>query len=251
MNDLSSAEFVPATSSMHSDVTLCLTIGRRPHLLRQTLNSLFERCKFENIIAINDFRDEPTNAVFRELCPEGKLISLDQQIGHHRAVDHMYSMVQTPYVFHCEDDWLFDAPIDIAGATEALKSNSQISQVCLRRLSDFNFSESEKPLITKIRVNQNDYFRLDRLHPQWHGYTLNPHISSIGTWRSLGGFSGFKKERHISRLLRTQGFFSAYASPGACLHIGELQSVSWDAGNPSRYVLLRRRLKEFFLKKRG
>lgn len=233
---------------MPPDITLCLTIGRRPDLLRQTLGSLFKYCRFENVVAINDFRDEPTNSAFRELCPEGRLISLDEQIGHHRAVDHMYSLVQTPYVFHCEDDWLFDAPIDVEGAIEALKSKPQISQVCLRRLVDFNLPESEKSLVTTIRVKERDYLRLDGLHAQWHGYTFNPHISSVGTWKSLGGFSRFKKERHVSRLLRKQGFFSAYASPGSCRHIGELQSVTWSAGNPSRFITLRKKIKEFLLK---
>ena len=95
------------------DITLCLTIGRRPELLRQTLESLFSQISFEHIIAINDFRDEETNQVFRELCPTGILLNLAEQVGHHKAVDVMYAQVKTNYIFHCEDDWLFDQPIQI------------------------------------------------------------------------------------------------------------------------------------------
>jgi hypothetical protein len=75
---------------MKYDVDLCLTIGRRPTLLRQTLESLLPRANFKKIIAINDFRDEETNDVFKELCPNGILLNLDKQLGHHRAVDLMY-----------------------------------------------------------------------------------------------------------------------------------------------------------------
>ncbi len=39
-------------------VTLCLTIGRRPELLRQTLTSLMGVGHFAKVIAINDFRDQ-------------------------------------------------------------------------------------------------------------------------------------------------------------------------------------------------
>ena len=88
--------------------TLCLTIGRRPELLRQTLESLFDQSpSFAHVIAINDFGDAPTNAVFKAMCPMGELVDLGRQVGHHAAVDAMYQRIQTPYVFHCEDDWLF------------------------------------------------------------------------------------------------------------------------------------------------
>ena len=105
------------------NLTLCLTIGRRPELLRQTLQSLLDKVEFADIIAINDFRDEETNQVFRELCPEGLLINLPTQVGHHKAVDEMYSKVQTEYIFHCEDDWLFDQPIEFEKYIKTLKKN--------------------------------------------------------------------------------------------------------------------------------
>ena len=56
------------------NITLCLTIGKRPQELRRTLESILSQINFEHIIAINDFRDEETNQVFRELCPHGTLI---------------------------------------------------------------------------------------------------------------------------------------------------------------------------------
>jgi hypothetical protein len=75
---------------MKNEITLCLTIGRRPILLRETLASLLHRAEFKQIIAINDFRDQETNDVFKELCPTGILINPNQQLGHHCAVDLMY-----------------------------------------------------------------------------------------------------------------------------------------------------------------
>ena len=66
---------------MNSEIDLCLTIGRRPTLLRKTLESLLPRANFKKIIAINDFRDEETNDVFKELAPAGILINLDKQLG--------------------------------------------------------------------------------------------------------------------------------------------------------------------------
>jgi hypothetical protein len=211
---------------MNYAVDLCLTIGRRPDLLRQTLNSLLHRENFKNIIAINDFRDKETNDVFNELCPSGNLISLDEQLGHHRAVDLMYSKINSPYVLHCEDDWFFNSDLMLDDSIRLLQWNKNIGSVCLRKIEDFNLDEGQA--VKKITQNHGDieYCRLDGAHEQWHGFTFNPHVTSLAQWKELGPYSAFKKERHISRELRKKGAFVAYLQPGSCVHIGIDDSVS-------------------------
>lgn len=209
-----------------SNITLCLTIGKRPELLRQTLNSLLDKVDFFDIIAINDFRDEETNAVFRELCPSGNLINLPEQVGHHKAVDTMYAQVKTDYIFHCEDDWLFDQPIPIAQSIQLLKNDPSITLVCVRKIEDMVFNTEQK---SKILTESNpliDYTRLDPIHEQWYGYSFNPHVVSTQLWHEIKAFSKFKKERHVSRWLRQKGKHMVYLSHGACQHIGEEDSVS-------------------------
>ncbi len=175
------------------------------------------------------------------LCSEGLLISLDKQLGHHGAIDFMYQQVTTQYVLHCEDDWLFDARLDIPRAIDLLNSDSKISQVCLRHISDFQLPFEIEQQLTSVNTTASHYFRLDRTHPQWHGYTFNPHITLLETWKNLSGFSQFKKERHISRHLRKQGLFTVYIEPGSCLHIGDEHSVSNGLVTTSRVRLLRKK----------
>jgi Glycosyl transferase family 2 len=230
---------------MLTDITLCITMGRRPELLRKTLESLNLWCKFENVIAINDFRDEATNKVFKEIFPNGELISLSEQLGHHRAVDYMYGKVKTPYIFHCEDDWTFDAPFDFDAMKDLLEKNPSISQVCFRKISDFSPDDVDASKIIEIENERLSYSRLDRLHKQWHGYTFNPHLVSRRLWSELGGFGVFKKERHISRVVRRQGRFVAYLKPGNCAHLGEAQSVSLHVSKPTGLRKLRKQIKKF------
>lgn len=211
-------------------ITLTLTIGRRPELLRTTLASLLPKFDFEHVIAVNDFRDEATNQVFREMCPRGELIVPSQQLGHHRAVDELYARVRTMFVFHCEDDWLFDTHLDLAAAITLLRSTPAASSVCVRKTEDFHFSSDVSKKILLSSANDVRYARLDGLHDQWHGYTFNPHLISMDTVREIGKFGAFKKERHVSRFLRKKGKFVAYMQPGTCHHIGEDNSVS----NPSQ-----------------
>ncbi|MFM6993199.1 MAG: glycosyltransferase [Rhodoferax sp.] len=211
---------------MPNQITLCLTIGNRPEPLEKTLRSLLPQIKFDHIIAINDFRDSPTNEMFRQLCPNGTLINLPEQVGHHKAVDAMYKLVKTKYVFHCEDDWLFEGDIPIQSILNLLNAKSELSEICLRRVEDIPMSEEEKSKILTCEGLDLQYKRLDPLHEQWHGYTFNPHIASLDNWRMLGGFHQFKKERHVSRHFRGRGMHVAYLTPGYCSHIGDGISVS-------------------------
>lgn len=143
----------------------------------------------------------------------------------------MYDLVKTKYVFHCEDDWMFDGEIPIQAILKLLDSQPELSEVCLRKVEDIPMSEEEKSKILTCEAAGLHYDRLDPLHDQWHGYTFNPHITTLKNWETLGSFKQFKKERHVSRYLRAQGKHVAYLKPGYCSHIGDGISVSI---NPSR-----------------
>lgn len=202
------------------NVTLCLTIGKRPVELEQSLSSLLSYVDFQHIIAINDFGDAPTNEVFLDLCPKGELIDLQRNLGHHKAIDYMYAKVQTDYIFHSEDDWLFDKNPDLDNAAALLDALPQISCVAFRKIEDFIHDEQQRNQAMPIASTLSEYVRLDNLHDQWHGYSFNPHLVKKSLWQHYAPFAQFKKERHISRYLRKHGHYMAYLKQGACHHIG-------------------------------
>jgi hypothetical protein len=213
-------------SAFSEQVTICITMGLRPDLLRQTLESLHPLIAELPVLAVNDFGDTETNQAFADICPAGEIVDLGGHVGHHRAVDAMYRHVRTPYVMHLEDDWHFVRHNFIQPALELLEENDAISIVCLRDVHDFGFEPEEKTKIVSEKYGATSYLRLDAMHPQWHGFTFNPHISRHSDWSATGGFASFKKERHISRARRAQGHAVAYLEPGACHHIGGEQSIA-------------------------
>ena len=206
-------------------------MGRRPELLQQTLTSLFLFCEFKHIIAINDFRDAETNEAFKELCPTGQLISLDHKLGHHAAVDHMYQHVKTDWIFHSEDDWLFNRTIELDRMTDVITRNPWMSGICLRSETDFELCVSDMNEIVYQKYDGVDFYRMDAMHDQWHGFTFNPHVAPVSTWRTFGPFSKFTKERHISRAMRKAGLVMPYLVDGGCIHNGWEDSVSHE-GKP-------------------
>lgn len=197
---------------MTDDITLCLTMGKRPKQLTQTLDSLFSFTQFKHVLAVNDFGDAPTNEAFFAACPHGRIIDA-KLIGHHPAVDAMYAKVTTPYIFHCEDDWQFFAKPNLDNARKILE-NDDVSVVCMRALDDFLKAEDMQNI-----AQNNTVARLTHLHAQWYGFTFNPHLSKTALWQHYGPYAKFKKERHISRHMRKDDKYAAYAD-GVCRHIG-------------------------------
>lgn len=194
--------------SRTAELTFCITMGRRPELLDQTLASLGPLLSTMPVLAINDFGDEETNRVFRSACPHGKLMDWKPGSGHHAAVDALYAEVSTQHVFHCEDDWVFTRLDFIEDALALLKGDPLISSVCLRGIDDIP-AKDRPSVLHQTSANGQQYVRLDGSHDQWFGYTFNPHIARLDLWRGLWRFSGFRKERHISRKLRAEGRFVA------------------------------------------
>lgn len=203
-----------------TNVTLCLTIGKRPDELRASLNSLLSKVHFVHIIAINDFGDDETNQVFKEICPNGELINLGYNLGHHKAIDLMYSKVNTPYIFHSEDDWLFDDVPNFHSIIDLLESYDEIVSVCFRKIGDFPFNTGELDKIKYTHLNDIEIADLRPLHEQWYGYTFNPHLIKKSVCDEISTFANYKKERHISRIFRKQNKYVAYLKNGYCHHIG-------------------------------
>lgn len=205
-------------------VTHCLTIGRRPDLLAKTLDSLRGLPQMPTL-AINDFGDAETNAIFKQYCPQGRLVGPGHRLGHHPAVDELYRHVETPFIFHNEDDWGFSRADFLDDALQLLDSDSQISCVCLRDTADMPMDDSSRSKVNTSHIAGISFQRLDSLHRQWHGFTFNPHVIKKSIWDDLGGYSNFKKERHLSRHLRAKGHYVAFLLIPACAHIGDGRST--------------------------
>lgn len=217
-------------------VTLCLTMGGRPDLLRESLESLCKQWKFKKVVAVNDFSDPECDAVFKELFPEGVLLSDQEKRGHHGAVDWLYKNVDTEFVLHTEDDWVFREGVRLDLVQNFLSQHPVAVSYCFRHINSFL---PEKLLNeAKIKVHCGvPYYDISQLHPQWYSYSFNPHLIRTEQLRKIGSFQNYKKERHISLAMKKKGFFVAYAAEPFCEHIGDGRSLANpNANKPSSAV---------------
>lgn len=212
------------TINIH-DVTLCFTMGGRPDLLEKSIESIQKKWIFPHVIAVNDFSDIVCDEIFKKKFPNGILLSDGKKRGHHGAVDWIYKNIQTPYIFHTEDDWIFPTTIDFDAVKEFLDQNSKAISYCFRSPEDFLEIEALEKA-KRLQSNGLAYMDLSATHEEWYGYSFNPHIIKTETLKRIGAFSQYKKERHISRALKDEGGFVAYSENRLCEHIGEGMSVA-------------------------
>jgi len=211
----------------HDDVTLCMTMGLRPRHLRQTLESLLSYNSFAAIIGVNDFRDRATSRVFKSLCPDATLLVPKRQIGHHRAVDWMYEHVRTPYVMHCEDDWLFDPEIQLGEACSFLDNLPNVSVVSLRKREDLTGRRCQTG-IENISVGQlSCWIQPVTVDPEWGSFTFNPSLLKKELWQQHGPYARFAREVDISQYFKLQNMAVALLSSGACVTTGAKRRT-WD-----------------------
>ncbi|HEY3175496.1 MAG TPA: glycosyltransferase [Candidatus Polarisedimenticolia bacterium] len=215
-------------------ITFVLTSCGRPDLLQQTIDSFFRHNDYpiEKYIIIEDSADERMKdwllekhgSVFEVIFNKPKL-------GQIRSIDKAYSRVQTPYIFHCEDDWLFFRGNFISDSLSVLREDPKILQVWLRDLWDTNKHPPER---TIRRTEQGVLHRrvtLDYLG--WHGFSFNPGLRRKTDYDLVGSYEAIRNqyvnidhEMAIGQKYKDLGYYATILEEAAVEHIG------WDRQIP-------------------
>ena len=226
-----------------SEITVVLTSCNRPNELKKTLQTFFKFNTYpiKKIIIIDDSGkngciDEAIKVIPNSI--EKQIIYNDQNIGQIKSIDKAYSLVETEYIFHCEDDWEFYDYGFIEKSLDILKCSNQIFCVWLREYKNFRVTDNGHPVNPTIHDN---LFRLMSVFQErtniWSGFTFNPGLRRTAHCQLLmpyAQFIGAKEcnvggvEQALSHLYFNKGFRAAITlnENGSVKHIG------WD--NPTK-----------------
>ena len=123
-------------------VTFVLTSCGRLDLLEQTLNSFlrYNNYPIERYIIVEDSADPAIYEQCRRLNERfGNIFEFifnEEKLGQTKSIDNAYSLVTTPYVFHCEDDWQFVSRGFIQKSLSVLRTRPDILQAWIRPKTD-------------------------------------------------------------------------------------------------------------------
>ena len=207
------------------DYTIVVTSCGRFDLLRQTLGSLFAHLDrpAKRVLVIEDSGDESVRAALADLDPPIEVIVNNPQLGQMKSLDKVYALVDTPYVFHCEDDWEFFRDGFLAESFALLKARQDVSMVALRPRSELNPLVRDMPV---ERLGEIEYFTLDpSLHPEYFSYSFNPGLRRLADLRALGSLAAIGHEPDVSYAFKQRGMRMANLQRPAVRHIGDGRHV--------------------------
>ena len=206
----------------HSGITFILTSCGRFDLLEKTLESFLDHntAAIERYLVIDDSGDNAVHNVTRNCKVPIEVIVNKPVVGQMTSIDRAYSTVRTPYVFHCEDDWVFFRSCFIEESLILLQSDPTISVVSCRRLT-------QKPLLAEIlKQPVRSLGNVEFLFPApdwsrlWDGYTFNPGLRWMADCKPLGSFAKWGRESDVSLEFKRKGMRIAYLAEPACETIG-------------------------------
>ena len=207
------------------DYTIVVTSCGRFDLLRETLESLFAHLErpAKRVLVIEDSGDESVRAALMDLPQKIEVIVNTPQLGQMKSLDKVYALVETPYAFHCEDDWEFFRGGFLSESFALLKARPDVSMVALRPREELN------PLVRQMpveRLGALEYFTLDpALHPEYFSYSFNPGLRRVADIRALGSLAAIGHEPDVSFAFKQRGMRMANLQQPAVRHIGDGRHV--------------------------
>ncbi|MCC9041249.1 glycosyltransferase [Myroides sp. M-43] len=206
-------------------VTFVLTSCNRFDLLKLTIASFlkYNTCPIEKYIFIEDSEKikslEKVVNNFPELKGKTVLLHNPVNLGQLKSIDRAYSLVDTEYIFHCEEDWIFYRSGFIEDSIEVLKASPKILNIWLRERTDTNHC---KVLDTFEICENHKIYRFDledKKEP--FAFTFNPTVKRLSDYKMItGGYANSGMEDSISKFYEEIGYYAVVFETGYVKHEG-------------------------------
>jgi hypothetical protein len=213
---------------MKIPVTFTVTSCNRIDLLEQTLSSFMSinNYKIDEFIMSDDSGDE---VIYNHLKTKYgglfKIISNNPRVGLSKSLDNLFNAAKNEYIFHCEDDWMFDSNPDmIKNSLSVLIENPEIHQVSVRHSYDNPIKSVGEKRYTSTLV---EYWLLSQEFKSapnqiWNGYSWNPGLRRKSDYLKMfpNGVSEYGDEYNCADYTRKFNYKSATLEKTSCYHLG-------------------------------
>ena len=210
-----------------SDITLAITCCGRVDLLKKTVESINKHPKliFTKKIIIDDSGNRKVGDQITELfSDEFEIILNEENKGQIYSIDKMYSLIQTEYIFHCEEDWNFYNGDFLEDSIKLLRAYPEITVIALR--------DWEKDIKINCNMLKGEQLYLDDEHigyklirkgnHNWSGFTFNPGLRRLSDYKKLESYKNIGQEEDISI------YYLERSKNIAILKSGSVEHIGWD-----------------------
>ena len=232
------------------EVTFVITSCGRPDLLQETVDSFLNRNSYPiaKYVLIEDSAQAEMIGFVKKRYGTGfqSLILNDPKLGHIRSIDRAYEEVETPYVFHCEDDWRFLKGGFIEQSFALLAEDDKIINVWLRGLDETSGHPVEP---RRFESSGGIHYRRMAFDQKGtcQGFTFNPTLKRMSDYQPVAPYRDLGSEGAIAQRLKDLGFYAITLEEPFVEHIGHGRHVPLPGDRVSR--TLKYRLRNLFYKK--
>jgi hypothetical protein len=231
------------------DYTLVVTSSNRHWLLQQTLASFLSTADIQprEIIVVED-----SDAERPPCCPAHrvKFLSNGEARGQIYSIDRAYEHVNTPYIFHCEDDWAFRNTGYVQESLDILEKTPDILQVWLRGIPS-RLEILNTRVIYECRPDDRGFSTVKWSWPGYPdlpdglGFSFNPGLRRLSDYLRIGSYGrhvGYDPqgcgEQAIAKLYSDMGYKAAILPYAHTYHTGEESHVPRKLNKPAPKILL-------------
>lgn len=209
---------------MNEKISVTLTHYRRLDLLNQTMESFLRTNKYpiDEFFIIDDSGDSYySDYINNKYGDVATILCNEQNLGQRKSLDILFNACKNEYIFHLEEDWIFDASPScyISDSLEILKNNLDIHQIHVRHHSD-----NPHCVIGDILHTGNVCYRLmdPNFMSVWNGFSFNPGMrrKSDLVYMFPNGLIEFKDEMQAALHTKKFNYKAVCLENTACRHIG-------------------------------
>ncbi len=244
-------------------ITFTITSCKRLHLFEMTMNSFINCCEDLHLInrwiCIDDNSSEQDRQKMTELYPFFEFyFKTPEEKGHANSLNILQDMVNTPFVFHMEDDWKFVLPHNyITHALTVLEVSPKYGQCLFNKnygeiIDDLNIAGGEMcSTLTGRRYIKHEYcstqqdvkafaqkYDESKNCAYWPHFSLRPCLLRTKIWKECGKFNteGHFEMEYAYRYV-SSGFVSVFFEGIYCVHTGRLTKDRNDITKLNAYDL--------------
>ncbi len=213
----------PRILPIPDSVTVCVTSCGRLDLLAETIRTFRTFNPGGRFLISEDTTDAAVIATVQRSYPEATVLSGPKRLGIMGSIDRLYSQVETPFVFHLEDDWIFDGPVEWGTAIALLGARADVAQVCVRAIDEIKPKHRTRSDLTTF---QGHDFRIMQTsaHPEFYAWSPNPGLMALSTYHTYAPFTRVQPDQ-MSGVMKKDGLRQAFLLPGVARHIGQGRNV--------------------------
>jgi len=221
------------TVSSEKEVTFILTSCGRVDLLEKTLNSFekYNTYPIKRAIITEDSCDPDVYAQVRALFGDRyEILANESKKGQIKSITDAYETIDTPYVFHCEDDWEFTRSGFIEESFEVLDHDPKIIQAWLESQASANSATNNIALFTfsdTVALKNTSFHKMNVAEGwEWGYFSFRPSLKRMADYHHIGGYEKFTNELDISCTYRELGYYCVILETPVTIDLGTERHVS-------------------------